>query len=619
MTRLLRALAVRRGRPRRRNPRSRRPWLSRIAVVTLAAAAALAASAGTGLATPVVGGLTARATAGSDADAWQRTGRPERLIVLRPGVVDLVSRGVVTQYLYPGPGNVTLGWLAEQAGPAWLGVDQDGIRVRSAILLAPDSSLTIGPLKGTVRFAVGDTAAAGTWIRGSRATLDIRDARLTADGGAADSPGRPYIHMGAGGRLTFSGAAVTGFGPTAGAATSRFSGVTWSKGSTGSAVDSAFKGNGTGLRLAGSTGVRLRKVDISDSLGDGLVLDGDTGTAISDLTARNSAHSGVTVSGTDNRTLTGVTTRDNRGGGIRVAAQRGVRLVGTVSENDRETGIRLVSCARCTVEKAKVTGAPVAVAVSGVAGRVTVRDAELNRGDTGVSVAADTRGTVVSGGTVTGFGRGIAIAGAGMSIEETTVSGSRTGIAVYGDARQVSLRKVTVRGGRAGVTASSTTSGVSLTGVTISGTTRKGLSSASAGLLVSGGSVSGATTAVDLGAAARLDSLTVSGARRGLHLAAGVRATANGLDVLAERKGIEADKDARMILTDSRVRAPVALAGGGSVERRAGTEVTLPPFPWLGFAALVALLLAVGLQTVHQVRHRNTPLPKVPDHVHNTA
>ncbi|MDX6328228.1 MAG: hypothetical protein QOI83_611, partial [Streptomycetaceae bacterium] len=91
------------------------------------------------------------------------------------------------------------------------------------------------------------------------------------------------------------------------------------------------------------------------------------------------------------------------------------------------------------------------------------------------------------------------------------------------------------------------------------------------------------------------------------------------LDVLAERKGIEVGRKARMDLTDSRVRAPIALSGQGSVQRHGNTQVTLPPFPWLGFAALLALTLAAGLQTVHQVRHRRTPLPRVAGHIRNIA
>jgi hypothetical protein len=95
--------------------------------------------------------------------------------------------------------------------------------------------------------------------------------------------------------------------------------------------------------------------------------------------------------------------------------------------------------------------------------------------------------------------------------------------------------------------------------------------------------------------------------------------TGSALDVLAERKGIEVDRGGSLDLRDSRVRAPIALSGAGSVRRLGDTEVTLPPFPWLGFAALLALTLAIGLQTVHQVRHRRTPIPRVAGHVRNIA
>jgi hypothetical protein len=178
---------------------------------------------------------------------------------------------------------------------------------------------------------------------------------------------------------------------------------------------------------------------------------------------------------------------------------------------------------------------------------------------------------------------------------------------------------VTITDSRTGVTAAATTTGVSLTAVQVKNASGKGLASASTGLRIKGGSISGASTAVDLGAPACLDGLTITQAHRGIHLARTVRATGTGLDVLAERKGIEADRGAVIAITDSRVRAPLAMAGDGEILRHGHTEVTLPPFPWLGFAAIVALLAAIALQTVHQVRHRHTPRPKVARHVRNTA
>ncbi|MFD3451756.1 right-handed parallel beta-helix repeat-containing protein [Streptomyces sp. NPDC058691] len=565
-----------------------------------------------------------------DTAAWERTGRPERLMVIRPGTVALVSRGTVVRRLYPQAGALPLSWLVANAGHDWVARSSGGgtaaVQMKTAVLLTPGTTLRIGPDTAKVLFTAGRTAASGTWIRGSRAGLEVRDATLGSVGedgnepAAGDAAGRPYILMGAGGRLDLDHSTVTGFGlPGTGPGLSRFSGVTWGKGSTGSAVGSSFVGNRTGLRLAGSTGVKLSDVTVKGSLEDGVVLNKDAGTVIEGLASQDNGRNGLTAGGTDDRALTGVGTSGNRGSGIKATAQSGLRLTGVTSQGDQGGGIRLVSCAACTVDTATVHGAPVALAVSGAGSQVAVVDPRFSSGTTGITLAAGIGGATVSGGTVQGFERGIAVSGSAVSVRQTAVSDSLTGVSVYGQAHEVSLRGVTVRGGRVGVTASDTTSAVTLTDVRVSGTTRKGLSSASPGLRVTGGSVSGATTAVDLGASARLDTLTISGARRGLHLAAGVHATGTALDVLAERKGIEVGRGARMDLTDSRVRAPIALFGPGDVHRIGHTRVTLPPFPWLGFAALLALTLAAGLQTVHQVRHRRTPTPQVASHVRNTA
>ncbi|MYT72619.1 MULTISPECIES: right-handed parallel beta-helix repeat-containing protein [unclassified Streptomyces] len=562
----------------------------------------------------------AGARAGGDPDvaAWARNGRPERLIVLRPGTVALVRRGVVVRRLYPGPGAVTPGWLSANAGAGWI-TYQPGrhptMRVRAAVLLAPGSALQIRPADGTVLFTTGRTAASGTWIKGSRAVLDLTGATLRSTG---PGPGRPYLAMGAGGRMDIVRSTVTGFG-RAGPAVQ--SGVTWARGSTGSAVRSAFRGNRTGLRLGGSRGVRLDRVTATGSAEDGVVLNGDRGTTVRALSAVAGGRHGVVVGGTDGRVLTGVVTRANGGTGIRTTPQRGLVLSAPVAYGDGSGGIRLMSCASCTVRSPLVGSTPAAIAVLGAGSRVTVSEPDL-AGDgsgTGISLAAGIGGATVRGGRATGFARAVEVAGAHVVVDGTALDDCATGVAVRGRAGPVALRDLDVRAHRFGITASGTTRGVSLTGVRIGGTSVKGLSSAAPGLRVDGGSVTGAQTAVDLRGSARLDRLVVSEARRGVHLAPGARVTAVGLDVLARRKGVDAEAGARLELTDSRVRAAVALSGDGSVRLDDATEISLPPFPWLGLAALVALGLAVLLQTVHQVRHRRTAPPRVAGHVRNTA
>lgn len=563
----------------------------------------------------------------SDVTAWQRSGRPERLVIIRPGFVELLNQGAVVRRLYPPAGAVPISWLAASAGQKWVAHapgEITNVTLRTAVLLTPGTTLKIGAATKKVLFATGGTAASGTWIRGSRATLSITGAVLASvgpDGREAAAPsaaGRPYIHMGAGGRLIIADSTVSGFG-LPGAGDQGFSGVTWGKGSSGSAVNSSFLGNGTGLRLAGSTGVRLLKVTVMEATDDGVVLNGDTGTVIQGLTSQGNGRNGLTLGGTGHRTLSGISTQDNHGSGVKATAQTGLKLIGVTSHGDKGGGITLMSCAGCTVERAIVAGTPVALAISGADSQVALMDPQLSDGTTGISLAAGIKGASVSGGTIRVFDRAIAISGSAVTVQGTAVSDSRTGISVYGHAGHVALRGVTVTGGRVGVTASGSTSAVSLTGVRIGGTSRKGLESVSPGLRVTGGSISGSTTALDLGASARLDTLTVSGARRGVHLAVGVHATATDLDVTAARKGIEVERNARLDLTDSRVRAPSALVGRGTIRRHGRVDATLPPFPTLGFAALLAVILAAGLQIIHKARHRKAPRSQVAPHVRNIA
>ncbi|POX36339.1 hypothetical protein C3486_34130 [Streptomyces sp. Ru73] len=594
-----------------------------------AAAAALSAVLALGIpaASPA-----AAVGAPEDTAAWKRTGRPDRLLVLRPRSVSLLDHGALVRRLYPGTPTVSLAWLAANAGQEWISREPGApstVRVRTAVLLAPGTILRIDDRTKKVLLSAGRSARSGTWISGSRASLDIDSTTLASvaeDGSSpapGNAPGRPYLSMGAGGRMDFRNTTVSGFGRAGEGTLADQSGVTWGRGSTGSATGSTFEGNHTGLRLAGSKDVRLKDVTASGSAGDGIVLKGDHGTEASGLSAESNGRTGIAVGGTDERTLTGLTTRDNDGAGIKATLQRGLRLNAPNSHFDQGGGIDLTGCRKCVVHKATVeSSSRAAVRVSGGESTVTVRDPDLtghNGSEPGILLGEGIENVTVSGGTVGGFDRGIGITGSHISIERTALTGNRTGIAIGGNASHVALRGVRVDGGETGVLASASTDHITLTDVRVSEASRKGLASSSPGLRVTGGALSGGTTAVDLGAAARLEDVAVGSSHRGMHLAHDVRASGTSLDVLAERQGVVADAGSRLDLTDSRVRAPVALDGDGEVKRHGKTEITMPPFPWLGFAALVALALAVVLQTLHHVRHRGTPRPKVAGHVENTA
>ncbi|WP_052862913.1 right-handed parallel beta-helix repeat-containing protein [Streptomyces niger] len=594
-----------------------------------AAAAALSAVLALGIeAAPPAAAIGAP----EDTAAWERTGRPDRLIVLRPRSVSLLSGGSLVRRLYPGTPSVSLSWLAANAGREWISHESGApstVRVHTAILLAPDTILRIDDRTKKVLLSAGRDARSGTWISGSRASLDVDSTTLTsvaADGAGpapANAPGRPYVSMGAGGRMDFRNATVSGLGRVGETTTADQSGVTWARGSTGSATGSTFEGNYTGLRLAGSKDVTLKNVTASGATEDGVVLKGDQGTKVSELSADSNGRTGIALGGTDDRTLTGLTTHDNDGAGIKATLQSGLELNSPTSRFDQGGGIDLTSCRQCIVRKASVeSSSRAAVRVSGGESTVSVRDSELtghNGSEPGILLGEGIESATVSGGSVSGFDRGIGITGSGVRIEHTSLSGNRTGIAIGGDADQVALHDVRVDGGETGVLASATTRHIRLTDVRVTEANRKGLASSSPGLRVSGGTLAGGTTAVDLGASAHLEKVAVGSSHRGMHLAQNVRATGTSVDVLAERQGVVADAGSRLDLTDSRVRAPVALDGDGEVKRHGKTEITMPPFPWLGFAALVALALAVVLQTLHHVRHRGTPRPKVAGHVENTA
>ncbi|MEV5412783.1 right-handed parallel beta-helix repeat-containing protein [Thermopolyspora sp. NPDC052614] len=559
---------------------------------------------------------------------WKAAGKPHHLIIVREATVELVdNRGVVARLPRPH-GTVTMDWLADRvqglSGPSgkdqWIArPSKDTVTLSAALLLGGGTALHVGTPVKRLLLAGGADRSRAAWIRAGRARITIDRAQVhswnpaTGRPVAAGAAGRPYLKVGDGGRLDITGAELGHLG-----ASGTGTGITWGKGATGAIRGSVVLANHIGLALTGSDGVVIDEVEVIESAHTGVLLRGDARTRITEVTADAGGGDGLHITGGASRTVSGVRARRNRSFGVTATAAPGLVLEGTRTGANGRGGVLLADCRGCLLGNPGAFDEPVAVQVTG-AGSTGVRviDARIRGGSTGIRVGPRTREVTVGNAEINGTATGLALSGRDVEARGGRWRPARTGAVLHGKASGVRLTGVTIEGGVTGVMATRTTSGAHLTDLTVTGVSGQAVNSASPGLVVTGGHISGAATGLALRANATLTGTRVDQVARGLRAILRARVAADRIDVAATDTGIAAERGARVTLTGSRVRAAASLRG--DVVLRGGNTVVPPSFPWLGFVAVGVIAVALILHTVHRARQGRALPVQAPAHVLNQS
>jgi hypothetical protein len=358
-------------------------------------------------------------------------------------------------------------------------------------------------------------------------------------------------------------------------------------------VGGRSSGDGAALALTGCRACTVRDLESAGGAA-GLVLGGRSG--------------GVTVVG---GVLTGATT------GLTVASTvTGVRVRGVTVQDAGSTGLALCGTG-LEVSGVTVASRDTGIEICGHARGVEISTSTVWGASTGLRATGAARGVSVHDSTVTGHrDAAVRLSASGVSLTDVQIEDSATGVNIYGHARGTTLDELTVRAGRSGVVAGSGTSGVTLTDVSLQ-VSGIGISSGGTGLSVRSATIRGGDIGLNLRGEGQLRGLTLTGVRKGVKVNPHASFLADQIDVLATKVGIRVQRRGSFTLTDSRVRAPQAVVG--RVARHGHNTITLPPFPWLGFAALGAVAIALSLEITHRVRAGRSRKTVAPDHVLNTA
>lgn len=596
---------------------------------------------------------------------WAKDGQPPLLTVVTLHKVYILRDGVLQLALPHPTGQLSVLWLARNLPDQWVSWPAPGVaRLNSALAITGGASVSTD---------TGDLStlqlADGTWIRVTRGSFAVTGTALTSFDPATNGPlpptdpARPYLRAGRGATLGLDGATVTGLGN---ATAPDDSGIVWGRGATGHAVAVNVAGGYAGLRLAGSSGVALKQVTVTASAKDGLVLENDTGTTLDAVASRQNGGHGVRVGhGSANRTLSGLTTSGNTGFGLAAANIGGLTVDHLTSTGDAAGGIELSDCTGCTVADTVTKGYLVGLKISRNCSHVAVTRGVFNAVKYGVFVGSQADAVTLTGVTVSGSGAygvdigghdvtiaggsidsrgtgirigptaarisvtgtsvhggaraGIAISGDAVTVSHSTVQGGREGIQIYLKPHVVLLDTVAVNGARDAITVAKGAAGVRILNPSLSGFADNAIANSSPGLVVERGTLRGGGTGIHTQASMSLTATRIDQVTEGLHVGSGATLDAHRINVLAEKIGAGVNPRSRLALENSTVLAPIGVTGDVSF---AGHNVVAPPpFPWLGAAAIAAILLGFILEALHATRQpKRRPTREVaPRHVHNVS
>jgi hypothetical protein len=199
---------------------------------------------------------------------------------------------------------------------------------------------------------------------------------------------------------------------------------------------------------------------------------------------------------------------------------------------------------------------------------------------------------------------GVSVGGKEVELRGLSVSESRTGVRVERGADEVTVVDLTVSGGQDGVVATPGTARVVLQNLTADGVENDAVRSFSPDIRILGGTITGGSTGITVGAAATISGTSITLTDEGIRARAAGLVHADAIDINAVSVGINAEAGSPVLLTGSRVHALEAVRG--ELDQQGVNDLSLPPLNLLGATGLPLILLALVLELAHTVRQRRS-------------
>ena len=382
-----------------------------------------------------------------------------------------------------------------------------------------------------------------------------------------------------------------------------FPAVAFGRGSTGTLNGVTMQRNSTGISLAASQSVKLQDVTVSESTENGIVLRGDRATVLNGVKAERNGDNGVLVSGDPGvRPITGISTTGNKSYGVSITGQKNVDIHDLTMVGDGLGGLELNRTTDSKVRAVTANNEPYGVFLHVNSVNMQLDGMTITGGRSGIVAEKTTKNLLVTGSTIDSTRvAGIAIGGKGTQIDGLTVKNSRTGVRVERGAGDVNANNVTLIGGDDGLVTSGGSTGVVVKNLTTDGVDNA-LRNLSSGMQITGGTIRGGRTGMDLQAGTTVNGIQVGLTTTGIRARAVEPIALDGVSVDAVSVGVESQPGTAVTLRDSSVHALEAVRG--QVTLLGNTDLSLPPLNFLGAIGLPLILLAVMLEVAHLLRSR---------------
>lgn len=534
----------------------------------------------------------------------------QRVIMLRPGYAELfVERN--RQRVVPLPwGPVRMDALVRSIGdPSWAALSRDGVLTLKADLSQrPGTEMHV---RSPVR------AVRGNLLSGTRSTVVFDNVTVA---GYVRYLNRSTVVAK---RTTFDGR-----------------GVTLGSGGRIAATDTVFRGGNRGLDVYRAARVSLTRVSATRNADAGIVIHQAGTVLLSDVTATENAGSGIVLRGPlPARSFTGTVRSAGNRTGVELSGLGAVPVGPLRTERNAKAGVVFDRCPGCVVAGLSAADETVGVLVQSLSPSAVLQDSTLERSTTaGVRTAAGTRltnVTVAPAATAVGVrvprgvpdvrvessavhGGAVAVStdGSRTTVSEVTVTGSRVGVRIGGNADQTTVSRVSTVDTETGLVANSGSTAVTVSQLRVAQHGGRGVKSAADRLEVAGSEITGADIGLDLKGRAAVSTSSVTDAAEGIRAGAPAELTLTGTTVRARVLGLRTSDAAHVVLADSDVEAP--RGAKGPVELRGDTHFPAMPFRWIGIFGLATLALAVGLEMVRRRRERrHNQASTAPEHVTN--
>jgi hypothetical protein len=526
---------------------------------------------------------------------------PAKLVIVRTGSIDSISAGVMVRRVARDGRAVSLATLAAAIPPSWMTVAGDTARLDMAVLLTVGTELDVDGVR-TLQLVGGEDPSMRAFLATGPGQIRLRGVTVTSVDPASGQPvgpgaaARPYIRVSDGGSLTTIDSAITDLGTNPGGVVTGEPAISFGTGSTGTLTRTTLSRNSTGLVLAGSQGVHLQDVTVSESSSNGIILRGDRATVLSDVKAEHNGDNGVLVAGgSSGRPITGISTTGNHAYGVSVSGQSNLELSNLILVGDRVGGLELDRLRNSHVHNITTTDEPIGVSLHNDSTNPVLNTVSVSGGRTGVLVDETTTGLQFSNSTIQNADDvGVAYDGRDGALVGLTVKDSGTALRVEHGSGALTVDALSITGGRDGLVTSSGTPGIVVKNLSADGVSNEAIRNLGPGMHIVGGQIRGGRTGMNLQAPTTVTGMRVGWTSTGVRTSVAGRVVLDDVVIDAVAVGVVASPGSAVALRNSSVHAPHTIRG--NVDLQGVNDFGQPPITVLGAIGLPLILLALILE-----------------------